>query len=190
MRKIIAAFRVSLDGFIQGPNGEAHWVDTWDDLFDLIPQVDTCLLGGGMYPGYEQYWTAILTDPNGVLPFTGKVPSKNEITYSKFAAETPHIVLSGTLKNVAWKTGRIVRDVEDIRKMKGQSGKDIYAVGGPTLVSNLINVGLIDELRLAVHPIILGGGKALFKDITERHLLKLIEAKPFKSDLVKLIYTP
>jgi dihydrofolate reductase len=190
MRKIIAAFRVSLDGFIQGPNGEADWVDAWDDLFELMPQVDTCLLGGGMYPGYEQYWSAILANPNGVLPYTGKVPSKNEITYSKFAAETPHIVLSKTLKNVAWKTGRIVRDVEDIRKMKGQSGKDIYAVGGPTLVSNLMNVGLIDELQLAVHPIILGGGKALFKDITERHLLKLVEAKPFKSDLVKLIYTP
>ena len=53
MRKIIAALVVSVDGCIEGPNGELDWVDTWEDPFDLLPQIDTCILGSGMYPGYE-----------------------------------------------------------------------------------------------------------------------------------------
>ncbi len=68
MRKIIAALLVSLDGFIEGPNGELDWVETWEDTFDLLPQIDTCILGRVMYPGYEQYWRAILANPEGILP--------------------------------------------------------------------------------------------------------------------------
>ena len=55
MRKIIAALITSVDGLIEGPNGELDWVDSWEDPFDLLPQIDTCILGRGMYPGYEQY---------------------------------------------------------------------------------------------------------------------------------------
>jgi dihydrofolate reductase len=188
MRKMIAAFRVSMDGFIGGPNGENDWVDNWEDAFDLMPQIDTCVLGGGMYPGYEQYWSAILADTNGSLLFTGKVASQGEIKYAHFADKTPHIVLSKTLNKAAWKTTQIVRDAEEIRKLKQQPGKDIYAVGGPTLVSSLMNLGLIDELRLIVHPLILGGGKALFKDVKVRQTFKLVDAKPLKSSRVSLAY--
>jgi len=189
MRRIIAALRVSVDGFIEGPNGELDWVETWEDPFDLFPQIDTCILGRGMYPGYEQYWLAILANPEGTLPFTGKVASKGEIAYARFADKTPHIVLSKTLDKVAWKTTRIVRDVEEIRNMKQQPGKAMHAVGGATLVSSLMNLGLIDELRLIVHPIVLGGGKALFKDVKERHALKLLGAKPLQSGKVCLTYS-
>ena len=173
MRKIIAALVVSVDGFIKGPKGELDWVDTWEDPFDLLPQIDTCILGRGMYPGYEQYWGAILANPQGVLPFTGKVASEGEIAYARFAESTPHIVLSRTLDHVAWKNTRIVRDVEEIRRMKQQPGKDMHAVGGATLIGSLMNQGLIDELRLVVHPIVLGGGTALFKDVWERGAGKL-----------------
>jgi dihydrofolate reductase len=189
MRKIIAALLVSVDGFIEGPSGELDWVETWEDPFDLLPQIDTCILGRGMYPGYEQYWGAILANPGGILPFTGKVASKGEIDYARFAEKTPHIVLSTTLDKVAWKNTRIVRDIEEIRKMKQQPGKDMHAVGGATLVSSLMNQGLIDELRLVVHPIVLGGGKALFKDVKKRHALKLLEVKPLKSGTVRLTYS-
>lgn len=78
--------------------------------------------------------------------------------------------------------------MEDIQKMKQQPGKDMFAVGGATLVSSLMNLGLIDELRLMVNPLILGGGMALFKDVKERHSLKLIKAKPLKSGKVSLTY--
>jgi dihydrofolate reductase len=79
--------------------------------------------------------------------------------------------------------------VEEIRKMKQQPGKDMLVVGGATLVSSLMNLGLIDELRLMVNPLILGGGKTLFKDVKEWHALKLVQAKPLKSDKVGLTYS-
>jgi dihydrofolate reductase len=189
MRKIIAALVMSVDGFIEGPNGELDWVDTWEDPFDLLPQIDTCILGRRMYPGYEQYWGAILANPQAALPFTGKVASEGEIAYAHFAERTPHIVLSRTLDNVTWRNTRIVRDVEEIRRMKQQPGKDMHAVGGATLVCSLMNQRLIDELRLVVYPIILGGGKALFKDVKERHTLKFLGVKSLKSGLVRLTYS-
>jgi dihydrofolate reductase len=181
MRKIIAALRVSVDGFIQGPKGENDWVDTWADLFDLLSQVDTCIVGRGMYPFHKQYWEAILANPKGA--------SKGEIAFARFTERTPHVVLSKTLRKVTWENTRIVRDLKEIARMKRQSGKDIYAVGGATLVGSLMNQGLIDELRLLVYPIVLGGGKALFKDVNERHALKLVGAKPLKSGLVRLTYS-
>jgi dihydrofolate reductase len=193
-RKIIAALQVSVDGFIEGPNGEMDWAmiedeETWKDIFEMLAHVDTFILGRKMYPGYEQYWLAVLTDPGGILPFSGRVASKNEITYARLADSRHHIVLSSTLDKVAWKTTQIIRDVEDIQKMKQQPGKDMYAVGGATLVSSLMNLGLIDELRLLVNPLILGGRKALFKDVKGRHTLKLAGTKPLKSGKVGLTYS-
>jgi dihydrofolate reductase len=193
-RKIIAALQVSVDGSIEGPNGEMDWAmaedeDSWKDIFEMLSHIDTFILGRRMYPGYEQYWLAVLANPDGVLPFSGRVASKNEIDYARFADRTPHIVLSKTLDKVSWKTTRIVRDVEEIRRLKQQSGKDIYAVGGATLVSSLMNLGLIDEIQLLVNPLILGGGKALFKDVKDRQTLKLVQAKPLKSGKVSLIYS-
>ena len=73
--------------------------------------------------------------------------------------------------------------------MKQQLGKDMHVVGGATLVSSLMNLGLIDELRLMVNPLILGGGKAPFKDVKERHALKLVRARPLKSGKVGLTYS-
>ena len=194
MRKIIAALQMSVDGFIEGPDGELDWAkaedeETWLDIFETLTNVDTFILGRVMYPGYEQYWLAVLANPNGPLPFGGGAATKNEIAYARPADKTPHIVLSRTLDKVEWKASRIVRDVEEIRILKKQPGKDIHVVGGATLVSYLMNAGLIDELRLMVNPLILGGGKALFKDVKERHALKLVRAKPLKSGKVGLTYS-
>ncbi|MEK6280379.1 MAG: dihydrofolate reductase family protein [Acidobacteriota bacterium] len=194
MRKIIAALQVSVDGFIEGPNGELDWAmaedeETWKDLFEMLESVDTFILGRVMYPAYEQYWLAILANPAGILPVSGRIASKNEIAYARLADKTPHLVLSKTLDKVAWQTTRIVRDAKEIRKLKQQSGKDMQVVGGATLVSSLMNLGLIDELRLMVNPLVLAGGKALFKEVKERHALKLVRAKPLKSGKVSLTYS-
>ena len=189
MRKIIAALVMSVDGFIEGPNGELDWIQTREDPFDLFAQIDTCILGRRMYPGYEQFWRAILANPEGISPFIGRVPSQGEIGYARFADRTPHIVLSKTLDQVTWKNTRIVRDIAEIREMKQQPGMDIYAVGGATLVSSLMNLGLIDELRLVVAPIVLGAGKALFKDVTQRYVLKLLGTKSLESGMVRLDYS-
>jgi dihydrofolate reductase len=194
MRRVIAALQVSVDGFIEGPNGELDWAmaedeEVWSDVFEMLSHTDTLILGRVMYPAYEQYWLAILANPEGVLPFSGRIASKNEIAYARLADKTPHVVVSRALDKVAWKTTRIVRDVEEIRRMKQQPGKDMQVVGGATLVFSLMNLGLINELQLMVNPLILGGGKALFKDVKERHALKLIRAKPLKSGKVALTYS-
>jgi dihydrofolate reductase len=193
MRKAIAALSVTLDGFIEGPNGELDWAmaddeESWKEAFELCDTVDTCVLGRVMYPGYEQYWLAVLANPGRPLPFSGQPATKSEIAYARWADKVPHIVLSTTLDKVAWKTTRIVRDVDEIRKLKNQAGRNIYVVGGATLVSSLMNMGLIDELRLNVHPLILGGGKPLFKDVKQRHPLQLTRVKQFGSGKVMLTY--
>jgi dihydrofolate reductase len=194
VRKIIAALQTSVDGSIEGPNGELDWAmaedeETWSEIFEMLAHVDTFIPGRGMYPGYEQYWLAVLANPAAVLPFSDRTASKNEIAYARLADKTPHIVLSKTFDKVGWKTTRIVQDAEEIRKMKQQPGKDMFAVGGATTVSSLMNLGLIDELRLLVNPLILGGGKALFKDVKGRHALKLVSAKALNSGKVSLTYS-
>jgi dihydrofolate reductase len=179
---------MSLDGFIEGPNGELDWIENWEDSYDLMEQVDTCVLGGGMYPGYEAYWTSILADPKAVLPFTGKVATQGEIDYAAFADRTPQVVLSTTIGQVAWKAARLERDVEALLRLKQQPGKDIYVVGGAALVGSLMNRGWIDELRLTVHPVALGQGKALFKDLARRQRFERIEARPQGAGAMSLVY--
>jgi len=187
---MIAALQVSLDGFTQGPDGgEADWVDSWADAIELIPEVDTFVQGGGMYPGYGEYWGSIYADPQRVAPFQTRIPSNREVAYAQLAAKTPHVVLSTTLNGVSWPpTARIIRDVAELRTLKGQAGNNMYVVGGATLVASLLNEDLIDELRLIVHPILLGGGKALFAGVNERRSLDLVQAESTKSGRVILTY--
>ena len=187
-RTMIAALQVSLDGFTQGPNGEKDWVDSWADAIELIPDVDTFVLGGLMYPGYGEYWEAVDANPERLLPFQERIPSKSEIAYARLAAKTPHVVLSTTLESVSWPTAQIIRDVADLRTLKGQPGKNMYVVGGATLVARLLNEDLIDELRLIVHPIVLGKGQALFGGVNKRLSLDLVQAKPTESGRVILTY--
>src|SRR5688572_16908191 len=102
MRKLIAAMKISIDGKMEGPEGYADWVDAWSDDYGLTPQVDACVLGGRMYPGYEQYWTAIQNEPDKPHPLSGQVPTPAEVEWAGFAAQTPHYVLSNTLSSAAW----------------------------------------------------------------------------------------
>jgi dihydrofolate reductase len=190
-RTMIAALQVSLDGFIQGPNGEKDWVDSWADAIELIPDVDTFVLGGRMYPDYGNYWGSIDANPERVPLFQERIASKSEIAYARLAAKTPHIVLSTTLKSVSWPTGptaQIIRDVAELRTLKGQPGKNMYVVGGATLVASLLNEDLIDELRLIVHPVVLGKGQALFSGVNKRLSLDLVQAKSTESGRVIVTY--
>jgi dihydrofolate reductase len=180
-RRIIAALQISLDGYTDGPNGDKGWVDSWADAIGLVPDVDLFVLGGRMYPSYGEYWEGIYTHPERVPSFGERPPSKSEIAYARMAARTPHVVLSTTLTGVSWPTARIVRNVGELQTLKDQPGKNAYVVGGATIVASLLNENLIDELRLIVHPIILGGGRLLFGAVTERRSLELIEAKPTTS---------
>ena len=187
-RTLIAAMQVTLDGYILGPEGEVDWVDSWADGIELLPQVDAFVLGGGMFPEYEQFWAAILDDPATVSEWLGRDPYAREVTYARVAAETPHLVLSTTLSHATWPTARIVRDIDEIRTFKGQAGKPVYVVGGPGLVTSLINGGVLDELRLIVHPVVAGSGTTLFEGIAQRQALDLVATESTESGRVHLTY--
>lgn len=189
-RKMIAALQLSLDGYTQGEDrGESSWVDSWADALGLIPDVDAFVQGAGMYPGYAEYWSAVEADPRGVPPFQARPPYEREIAYARLAARTPHYVLSRTLERVPWPpTATIVRDVSALRALKERPGRNIYVVGGPTLVTTLLDERLIDELDLIVAPVLLGGGRPLFAGLRDRHSLRLLHAESAGSGRAVLRY--
>jgi dihydrofolate reductase len=137
-----------------------------------------------MYPGYEEYWLGVLENPTGVQPLAGQIPTESEVEYVRFADRTPHYVLSRTLDKVALRTARIVRDVAEIRTLKRLPGKHIHAVGGASLVSTLMNEGLVESASSRRAPIVLGQGKPLFENVEQRHALELIENTRLPGDRV------
>lgn len=122
MRRLIAAFKTSVDGKIEGPDGFADWVEAWSEDYGLSSQIDACLLGGAMYPGYESYWSSMQqNDPNQPLPMTSKLANPAELEWSRFAAQTPHHVLSNTLKSALWPSTKFLRRLEDVADLKQQA---------------------------------------------------------------------
>jgi len=188
VRKLIAGMQTSIDGKIEGPEGFADWVDAWSDHYEVIERVDACLLGAGMYPGYEAYWSAIRTAPHEVLAATGKAPTPGEVEYARFTARTPHYVLSSTMTTALWPTTSFLRDPDQVAALKQQPGKDIYLVGGARTLATLIDAGLVDELRLTIHPLIAGEGKPLFAGNERRRGLELREVEQLEGGQVTLIY--
>jgi dihydrofolate reductase len=187
MRKLIAGFKLSLDGKVEAqPNG-ADWVEAWSDDYGLTPEIDACVLGSGMYPGYEGYWTAIRNEPEKPVWITGAAPTLEEIEWAQFAARTPHYVLSNTMTSAQWPNTRFLRGLEDVAALKQQPGKDIYLIGGARTSASLIDAGLVDELRLIVYPLIAGEGKALFAT-SARRPLELRKAQELSGGRVSLIY--
>ena len=186
MRKLIAGMKLSLDGKIEGAEGYPDWVEAWSDDYDLMPQIDACVLGGGMYPVYEQYWTAVQTEPDKPVWITDNVPTPAEVAWARFAAQTPHYVLSNTLTSTLWPKTRFVRELAEIAALKQQPGKDIFLVGGARTTASFIDAGLVDELRL-VYPLISGGGKALFT-MADRRGLELRKVEKLQGGRLSLIY--
>ncbi|MGH9191197.1 MAG: dihydrofolate reductase family protein [Acidimicrobiales bacterium] len=119
-----------------------------------------------MLPDYERFWATILDDPSAASDTLGRDLYPREIAYARLAAQTPHLVPSKTLSDPSWPTARIIHDIDDIPTLKQQPGKAVYVVGGPGLVTSLINARLLDELRLIVHPVATGGGTAVFGGIS------------------------
>ena len=170
MRKLILQLAVSLDGFIEGPNGEYDWCFTDQDygMTDFLARVDSMLLGRKSYE---------LTQSMG------------EAAMAPFSKLTPYIV-STTLTEVKEGAVLIKENAEEaVKELKKAQGKDIWLFGGASLTTSLFNAGLIDEFILAVHPVILGAGKPLFTNINNRTALKLKEATTYSSGLVMLTYT-
>jgi dihydrofolate reductase len=187
MRKLIAAMKMSLDAKFEGPEGYASWVNAWSEDFGLMPQIDACILGTGMYLGYERYWTSIQNEPGKPVWITGNPPTAAEIQWAGFAKTIPHYVLSSRPQTAHWPRTRFLRGFDDIAALKQQDGKDIYLMGGGRVTASLIDARLVDELRLIVYPVIAGGGKALFAP-EGSHGLQLQETHPLQGGLVSLMY--
>jgi dihydrofolate reductase len=169
MRKIILGVAVSLDGFIEGPAGEYDWCFTDQDygLSDFLKTVDT------MFLGRKTYELALTMADNGDSGF----PKLKEYVFSTTLHKVKEgaTLIKGDIKN-------------EVEKIKNEKGKDIWLFGGAALTTSLVNLGLVDELSLAVHPILLGSGKPLFNNIKGRINLTLVDTKTFSTGLVSLTY--
>jgi dihydrofolate reductase len=187
MRKLIAGMKISLDAKTEGTEGIADWVDAWSEEYGLTDRVDACVLGGAMYPGYEQYWTPFQTHPDEPNPLSGKMATPGEVAWAGFAAETPHYVLSTSLTSAAWPNTRFVRTLDDIATLKQASGKAIYLMGGARVTSSIIDAGLLDELRLIVYPLIAGEGSPLFSTV-DRRGLELRDVERLSDGRVSMVY--
>ena len=173
MRKVILGLAVSLDGFIEGPNGEYDWCFSDQDygLKDFFSRVDTIFIGRKSYEMAQQY-----ADNNNGEMVPG-MPLMKEY------------IFSSTLKTVKDGAMLISGDITaKIRSIKEQPGKDIWLFGGASLTDTLMKEVLIDELWLSVHPILLGAGKPLFRPQDNRTQLTLLDSKTYDTGLVSLWY--
>jgi len=187
MRKVKLQIQMSIDGFIAGPNGELDWlVWDWDDALkqyvdELVSSTDCILLGRKLAEGFIPYWAGVAADPDNEEQESGK----------QFT-DTPRVVFSKTLQSSPWDNAIIASGdlVEEITKLKQQSGKDLYVCGGATFVSGLIKENLIDELHLFVNPTAIGKGMPIFADLAANQPYTMEKATQFECGIVVLKYSP
>jgi dihydrofolate reductase len=188
-RDLIAVLQMTLDGRILDSDGGSTWVDSWADGLELFPAVDAFVLGAGMFSGYQQFWAAMLEDPAAAAEMLGRDAYPRELAYAEVAARTEHLVLSTTLAHVTWPSARIVHSIDEIRAFKHGGHGTVYVVGGPTLVTSLLDAGLLDEIRLIVHPILVGAGQGITGVLDGPQRLELVAAEPAGEHLT-LSYRP
>lgn len=167
MRKIIVNLCCSLDAFIEGANGEIDWCFTDQDygMNDFLNSIDTIVFGRHSYVQLLEMAPGAFKDKKRVVCSRSMQAKDHDVT-----------IISEDLK-------------EEILKLLSQPGKHIWFFGGASLMSTFLNLNLIDEMMIAVHPLILGGGKPLFTDIDQRKNLTLIDTKTYDTGLVMLRYS-
>jgi dihydrofolate reductase len=180
MRKVVAVELVSLDGVIERPE---EWAFSYsnDEMEEAnaagMAASDALLLGRVTYEGLAAFWP---NQPAG----TPMVDYINSV---------PKFVVSKTLEEpLEWNNSTLVKgDVaEGVAELKRRQGKDVTIIGSGELVRSLVRDGLIDELRLMVHPVVLGGGKRLFGEESDKRALELVDSKTFGTGVVYLTYRP
>ena len=180
MRKLIAAINMTLDGYCDHTSGivddEIH-----QHYSDLLRSLDTILYGRITFQLME-YWKSVVENPTGIKAtddFADAIDNIQKIVYSR------------TLKNVDWKNTELKSEIvkDEILELKRQPGKDI-GVGSPSLIVTLGKLDLIDEYQICVHPMVVGSGLPLFKNVTDRIDLKLTNTKTFGCGAVFHYYEP
>ena len=183
MSKLIYSFGVSLDGLIAGPEGEIDWSAPDEELHRFHNQqareLGAHLCGRRLYEVMRYWETAEEENPSA---------AEHELEFARIWKATPKIVFSKTLEEVEG-NARLVRDgvAEEVARLKAKPGKDL-AVGGAVLASTCMKMGLIDEYRQFVSPVVLGGGTPYFPALDERINLELVETRTFGSRVVYVRY--
>lgn len=178
MGRIIVSEFVSLDGVFEDPSWTApHWSEAQEAYkLDEVMSADSLLLGRATYEEFAAEWPSMEDD-------TGFADRMNGM---------PKLVVSTRLEHPAWTNARVIRDdvAGEIAGLRDRPGKDLLVVGSGTLVRSLMPLGLIDEFRLMVFPVVLGGGKRLFNGETSGTALKLVDSRALGSGVVILTYHP
>lgn len=179
MKNVILNLAVSLDGFIEGPNGEIDWCIMDDDMhFDaFLDSIDTMFYGRVSYDAWGNYHPDNNASVSEVKMWE-VIHSKNKFVFSR-------------QNSVHGKATVISADIADkVAEIKNQPGKDIWLYGGANLIKTFIRLDLIDIYKISVHPVVLGSGKPLFEDVKNRIGLKLTGTNVYRSGVVELTYTP
>lgn len=133
-----------------------------------------------MYAEYSGHWRSALTDPSAPA---------DSVKFAKIAEKTPHVVFTRGDFKPDWQNTRVAHDpAKEIARLKAEDGKDMVAWGGATFASELVNLGLVDEYRIALNPTAIGRGKSMFDKVKKQNKLKLIDTRPLPSGLVILRY--
>ena len=167
MRLLFLFMMVTLDGDFEGQNHDLSWhvVDQEFNRFavEQLKQIGTLLFGRITYKLFEEYWPKAGRDP---------ATSKENLEIARMINYVEKIVFSRTLANVKeaddWKNVRLIREAqrEEITRLKQLSGKDIAIFGSNDLATSFLRMGLIDELRIMVNPVVMGNGISLFRGMT------------------------
>lgn len=180
MRKVIAAFNITIDGNCDHTAGIAD-KELHQHYTNLLDNGGVILYGRTTYQ-LMQYWQTMLKNPSG---------EKASDDFAKAIDKIPKIVFSHTLSNTDWDTAEIATNPIEavIKELKQQPGKDIF-IGSRSLIIQLINLNLIDELQLCIQPVIAGKGLLLFDNINDRTVFKLKKTKNFTNGTIILYYEP
>jgi dihydrofolate reductase len=180
VKKLFWQMSVTLDGFMEGPNRElTHTAEFADPDFDryaseMLQSIDGMLLGRVTYELFAGYW------PSATGPDADRMNQLSKTVFSR------------TLKKLDWNNSRLAAGsvAEEVTRLKRQPGKDLALFGSASLAATLIQLGLIDEYRVLVTPVILGVGTPMFKDIESTFNLKFLKATTWSSGTVALWYEP
>jgi dihydrofolate reductase len=180
MRKVIASLFLSLDGVMEAPE-KWHFPYFNDEMGAAIGEAMSSagafLLGRRTYEQWASYWPS---------------QSPDEIPMAAAINAMPKFVASRTLDEVNWQKSTLLNgDVPaEVSKLKRQPGKDVSISGSATLVRSLLREGLLDELRLMIHPVVLGQGRRLFEEGNGETPLELVSSETFRTGVLNLTYQP
>jgi dihydrofolate reductase len=184
MSKLIVSMMTSVDGYIEGPRRELDWTVESSDFNaycdDMLDGLHTMVFGRVSYEMMVKYWPAAEDKPR----------DEWERRFARKMNGAPKIVVSRTLERAEWKNTRVVRAnlLEEMRALK-KVEKPSYVFGGAGVIRSLRELGLVDEWRVIVHPVVLGAGTPLFTGVDSAMRLKPIRTETFDSGVAVLAYS-